>query len=225
MDTSLAFGTALLTAIAIGLGCGIGCGSISTPFIITKLLGDQKNSKESIFALLSFVFGKVITLVILGALTSIIGGEVLSLISGVLPFDLSIFFRLACILFGLSILYKTIKKKDKCASKCAGCNSGILEKPSLWKTQSYFLSGVLYALTPCPPLTAVLIYAVTINPLSAAILLAVFGLANSITPLVIYAPLTGYIVVRMKKEIPKYIGGVQILAGVLLIILGTGLIV
>lgn len=225
MDTSLAFGTALLTAIAIGLGCGFGCGSLSTPFIITKLLGDQKNSKESIFALLSFTLGKIVTLVMLGVLTSIIGGEVLGLISDILPFDLSIFFRLACILLGLSILYKSIKKKNKCASKCNGCGSVILKKTSIWKTPSYFLSGVLYALTPCPPLTAVLIYAVTINPLSSAILLAVFGLANSITPLIIYTPLTGYIVVRMKKEIPKYIGRIQILAGVLLIILGTGLVV
>lgn len=221
MDTSLALSTALISAVAVGLGCGVGCGSIATPFIITKLLGDQKDTKQSFFAYINFALGKIMTLIILGIVTSLIGSEIISILSHKLPFDLSIFFRIACIVFGLSIIYKTIKKSGKCHSKCKGCNEDI-KKASFWYTPSYFLSGALYALTPCPPLTFVLVYAATINPMAAALILAIFGLANSITPLLIYAPITGFIVIKMKQEICKFTTPIQVLAGIMLVVLGGG---
>lgn len=224
MDTSLALSTALLSAVALGLGCGVGCGSLATPFIITKLLGDQKDTKQSFFSLISFTLGKIITLIVLGILTSFIGNEIIGFLSDKLPFDLSMFFRIACIVFGLSVVYNTIKKDHKCPSKCKKC-SGNRKDSSLWYTPSYFISGALYALTPCPPLTAVLVYAATINPFAAALLLTVFGIANSITPLLIYAPVTGFIVIKMKQEISKFTGTIQVIAGIMLIVLGSGLIV
>ena len=217
MDSSLSLGAALLTAIVMGLGCGAGCGSLSTPFMITKILGDQKDVKQSFLSLLSFTFGKVLTMIILGVLTSMIGREVISLVARILPFDMNLFFGAACIIFGFSLILKKLKR-----NRCGSCRNHN-KRSALWYEPSYFLSGALLAIIPCVPLVSVLVYASAINTFSAALLLAVFGLANSLTPLFLYAPLTGFALSRMKKEIPEHLGKLQYIAAILLIILGGGM--
>lgn len=223
MDISLNLGAAFLTVIAMGLSCGIGCGSISTPFIITRVLGEEKNTKQSFKAVLFFTFGKILMLGFLGFSTSLLGIAVLNILMEALPFDVQYLFNILCFLFGCSIIYNAFKNKT-CFS-CNNCNADkkneIIKKLSSYN--SYLLSGAIYAFIPCVPLTASLAYSATISPFWGALLLVCFGFANSISSLLVYAPVTGWAVSKMKKEIPQFMKGIKVIAGGLLIVISTGI--
>lgn len=67
MTQAMIFSTVLLT----GAGCGVGCGSISTPFLISRMVGEQRGTKECMQASGLFLIGKLCMLSVLGLLSSL----------------------------------------------------------------------------------------------------------------------------------------------------------
>ncbi len=227
MSTSVIFSSALF----MGLTCSMGCGTVSTPFMLGSLLGDGGSISESRKAITLFSLGKVISLMLMGALASIFGGIVLTYIETLYP-DITIWIiRIATFLFGFKVLYATIKyeflpkKEDAEVSPCASCGgcsgaktscSGAI--PEKNKTpKSYFYAGLLYATIPCGPLLTCLTYASTMNLFLAVLLLGLFGIINSLIPVFFFASLVGMANTEFTENSAKFLKYIKLSGGLILI--------
>lgn len=210
MTLTMIFSSVLLT----GIGCGIGCGSISTPFLLSRMVGEQLDSKNCIRVSLLFLMGKTAMLALLGLLSALIGGTVLTCVQSIYPNVTKWIFRLLLICTAALLLFRTLRKPE-----CGHCKSCAADKSSRLLTLSYPLTGAIYAAIPCTPLVLALTYAATMKPVMAVLLLVGFGLVNSAIPVLLYAPLTGVIVKKIREEIPQLMKYVQFAAVVALLAL------
>lgn len=212
--------TIFLTVIIMGFGCGIGCGSVSTPILAGKMIGEARNTKQCMTATGIFSFGKILMYMILGLLSAIFGSIVGELLQTVYPKTIMNIFKIVNIIFGIMIIVNTLKK-NKCSS-CNSCRSNSVLMNN-HRDYSYFLIGIIYAVTPCSPLIIVLTYAAGMSIIQSLLLMLCFGIANSIFSVIIYAPIIGTIITSMKKEIYQYYKWIQVFAACVLI--GTSIFI
>ena len=210
MSTAMIFATVMTT----GLGCGIGCGSLSTPLIVGKMLGEARSKKDCMIATGIFSAGKILMYMLLGMLAAIFGSIIIDKIQELLPNVTQSIFRIVSIFFGTVIIRDAFKKQSCSSCKQCGTNHTILHK---FKDSSYFVIGLIYAVIPCSPLIIALTYSASMKPMLAALLMFCFGIVNSIFSVIIYAPIVGTIIDRMQVEIPQYYKWIQVLAGLMLI--------
>lgn len=210
MTQAMIFVTVLLT----GVGCGIGYGSISTPFLITRMVGEQRGAKECIQASGLFLIGKLCMLSALGLLSALLGGVVLTSIQSLYPNVTKWMFRALLFCTAALLLYHTLHKPS--CGQCQSCKTNLAGK---LLTASYPLAGAVYAAIPCAPLVLALGCAASMKPVAATALLVGFGLANSLVPLLLYAPLTGAVVKRLREQAPGLMKWIRCAAAVVLLAL------
>lgn len=210
MTLTVIFSSVLLT----GLGCSVGCGSISTPFLLSRMVGENRDPKSCIRVSLLFLLGKMGMLAFLGILSALIGGTVLTCLQSFYPSITKWIFRILVVCTAVLLLFGIVRKPG-----CEHCKSCAVNRTSCFLTLSYPLAGAVYAAIPCAPLVLALTYAATMKPVMAIFLLMGFGLANSVVPVLLYAPLTGMIIKRMRAEAPDFMKYVQLAAIMVLLIL------
>lgn len=208
MSVTMIFATVMMT----GLGCGVGCGSLSTPLLVGKMLGEARSKRGCMVATGVFSLGKILMYMALGVLAALFGSIVIEGIEEILPNIMQNVFRIVSVFFGLVIIRNAFKK-DKCSTckQCRGTNK-LLSK---FKDSSYFVIGLIYAVIPCSPLIIALTYAAGMDPVLASILMLCFGVVNSIFSVVIYAPIVGTIIGKMQEEIPQYYKWIQVFAALM----------
>ncbi|OOB78748.1 MAG: hypothetical protein ATN34_02500 [Epulopiscium sp. Nele67-Bin002] len=215
MSTSMIFSSILF----MGLTCSLGCSSVSTPFILGSLLGEGYDVQTSRKAMLLFSLGKVISLSFLGLLSAIFGSIVLTYVEQAYPNTTMWIVRIATLLLGIAILYSALKK-DACGSGCGSCPSskkcGSKSAPNIRK-KSYLFAGALYATIPCAPLVTTLTYASTMTPILAMALAGLFGVVNSIIPILFYASMVGLANTEFTRDAPKFVKYIKITGGIILI--------
>lgn len=153
-------------------------------------------------------------LAFLGASSALIGSAVLACIQSVYPGITKWIFRVLLVCTAVLLFYYTIRNPG-----CGHCKSCAADRAGRLLTLSYPLTGAVYAAVPCAPLVLALTYAAAMEPVMAVLLLVGFGVANSVVPVFLYAPLTGVIVNKMREEIPDLLKYVQFAAVVVLVIL------
>lgn len=259
--TMMIFGSMLF----LGFSCSIGCGSVSSSFILgSQIGGEDCNVKSCMRSVMEFSLGKIISLSIMGFLSSIFGMIVLDFVESVYPNSTVWIVRGFTCLLGISILYKFVKKefmenKEKksgnlmqsssdavetiekvetvenssCGSSCSSCSSCpsscgggdgkestmITAKNSAMKGK-FFWAGLLYATIPCGPLVACLTYASTMGPILGTLLLASFGVVNSIVPVCVHAAVIGQANTELTRDTPYLMKPLKVLGGGLLIYVG-----
>lgn len=205
-----------ITVMITGAGCGVACGSLSTPLLIGKMLGEEKTVKDCIKSTLTFAIGKITMYVFLGALSSKCGNIIINILQDIYPDMGKILFKIVSIIFAVIIIINTLKN-NKCSS-CGNCsNKKILFEKG--KNSSYFIIGLIYGIIPCSPLAIALTYAAGMNLFTSCMLMFFFGSANSIFSVIIYAPVVGKIISRMKEDLPGHYQWIQILAGIMIIVM------
>lgn len=211
MTTPMIFSSILV----MGLTCSLGCGSVNTPFILGSLLGDSLDIKLSRKAITLFSIGKITSLCILGLLSAIFGSIILEAIETSYPNSTIWIVRFVTFFFGARILY-TVFRKNPCSScsSCSSCKSA--NPPTIEKKGSYLVAGALYATIPCAPLITTLTYASTMTPILAVLLLLMFGIVNSVLPVIVYASMVGLANNEFLKEMPKYIDYIKVVGGIVL---------
>ncbi len=223
--------------IALGFGCSFGCGTVTTPFILGSLLAEGQDIKKSRQAMLLFSIGKVLSLSFMGLLASLFGSAVLSYVESIYPESTIWIVRTLTITFALWLLYSVLRK-DKCASckTCAGSANTSINIPtysSLYEEAKedeprnlaskvnkgfYFGTGALYSTIPCAPLLTALGYASTMSPPLAMLLLALFGIVNSLVPVFGFASIVGLANKEFKRDAPQYLKYIKISGSVILIL-------
>lgn len=207
MTTSMIF----LSIITLGLSCGLGCGSVTTPFLLGKLLGEGKDTKESMKAVGLFSVGKILVLSLLGMFAALLGIVVLDTIESIYPTSIVWITRVMTFLFGLVIIVSVFRKTN-----CGNCRNCTSKKIKIFDHTSYFVAGILYAIIPCTPLMTALTYANTMTPILGFLLLLTFGITNSIIPVLIYSPIIGTVNFKVLTDIYKFSKGLKLFGGLLL---------
>lgn len=150
----------------------------------------------------------------LGILSALIGGAVLTCLQSIYPNITKTLFRILLVCTAALLFFYIFRKPG-----CEHCKSCATNRYDRLITLSYPLTGAVYAAIPCAPLVLALTYAATMKPVMAVLLLVGFGVANSVVPVFLYAPLTGVIVKKIRSEAPNLIKYVQFAAIIVLLIL------
>jgi sulfite exporter TauE/SafE len=195
----------VLNALVLGFTYGIGPCTIScAPLVVPLIMASSKNKREGIVNSIIFSFGRVISYILLGFFSGLIG----STFNLFLPQKwLGAFF----IILGIAILFRI---QGKCILKSKLRITG----PSMAIT-----TGFIYGLGPCPPLIALLgLAAASKSALTGALMGLVFGLGTIISPIIILGFFSGWFAKQkeFKKVIPYVSGGFLILLGILYMIFG-----
>ncbi|WP_246637696.1 sulfite exporter TauE/SafE family protein [Crassaminicella profunda] len=216
------YGSPFMAAILIGLGCGFSCGSTSTVFLTTYIMGNENDTKKGFFSVIHFLLGKIMVMILLGLISSLMGTAIIGQNTTIGGFDSKIILNIVEIFTGIMILYKLFKKKSCCDKKsCSKTVTNKEKKERIIEHVPLWLAGVAYGMTPCYPLAVMLLFSATLTSLNACLLMLVFGIFNSISPVIIYGTMAGYFSKKMYKEIPQYVHLIQGMAAVIFIFVGV----
>lgn len=216
------YSSPFIAAILIGLGCGFSCGSTSTVFLTTYIMGNKNDSKKGFFSVIHFILGKIMVMILLGIISSFMGTAIIEENAAIGGFNPKILLNMVEIFTGSMILYKLFKKKSCCDKK--SCSKSVMnneKKGKVMENIPLWLAGVAYGMTPCYPLAMMLLFSATLSPMNACLLMLVFGIFNSISPVIIYGTMAGYFSKKMYKEIPQYMHLIQGMAAVIFIFIGV----
>ncbi len=209
----------IFSAVAVmGFGCSFGCGTITTPFILGSLLGEGTSIHASRKSIALFSLGKVLALASMGLVASLVGTTLLSSVETIYPQSTVWILRAVTVVFGLWLLYSAFFQKScNNTAACTSCRSQTSLPHTNVRKSFYFGVGALYATIPCVPLISALGYACTLSPILAILLMAVFGVVNSIVPVLGYASLVGLANAEFAQKAPMYIKYIRGAGGCILI--------
>ncbi len=212
----------IFSAVAVmGFGCSFGCGTITTPFILGSLLGEGNSIHNSRKSMVLFSLGKVVALAVMGLLASLLGATLLSSLEEIYPQSTAWLMRGVTLLFGAWLLYAVFFQKSCKDTGCGACSSHISPTRIPLRKGFYMGAGALYATIPCVPLLTTLGYASALPPALAMLLLAVFGVVNSIVPTLGYASLVGLANAEFAQKTPLFVKYIRAIGGCVLIFSAT----
>jgi len=209
----------LFTSIALTFSVGIGCGTCCSPFVSaflsTYVISHAAGAKKSLLVFTGFFGGKLLSVSTLCLAASLLGRQFISEDGriGTFPYWLAV--RLLLCVFGVFMACRWFYEQKKGAGQCGHCG-GCGDKAKLYPV---FIAGILYGITPCPPLLIMLGYAATLSVSTAAVAGASFGLASMVGPALMLAVILGLLSRRVRAEIPDFLRWFRLVSYVLLVIL------
>jgi hypothetical protein len=182
----------ILQAITLGFLYGIGpCTLSCAPLVVPLIMATAKNSKQGIWLSLIFSFGRVLSYMLLGALTGFLGYILIKLISKKV---LGVFL----ILIGVLLFFKI---QNRCILK------------SKIKITSFSIAlgtGFVYGLAPCQPLLGLMaLTAASSSAITGLLMGLAFGIGTIISPIIILGFFSGWFAKQKEfKNIIPYVSGV-----------------
>jgi len=210
-----------LQVFGIGFSFGVAgpCFLVCTPILLTYIVGRQERWTEAVVDITLFLFGRLCAYVILGTLAGL-SGYYLRRLSGS---DIISYFNLASgalsIILGVFILFH--KDIPECAHKRPHNN--------IYDFGSVLALGFLIGISPCVPLTALLLEIALIsnNALEGASYAFSFGLGTFISGIIVVGVLAGILKGFAQKMIHSKTANLlfKALCSALLFVFGLKLIV
>jgi cytochrome c biogenesis protein CcdA len=210
--------TAYGSALTIGLLAGAThCSLVCAPLLTTLVMGRGEGARDGLLAWLWLGCGRIVGCGLLGALSYVCGrllGE----------FGIAPWWRngaIGLLLLGLAVvMFRSARTvgdgRQKCGKKTRGAASGDLRWPML-------LAGGVLATVPCPPLLGVLGLGLTRpSAWQGALLLSLFGLGSSLSPLLVLCAGAGWFGRRLHRAAPHYRPLFRRTAAAVLLLLGIG---
>jgi sulfite exporter TauE/SafE len=193
----------ILQAISLGFLYGIGpCTLSCAPLVVPLIMSTAKNSKHGVWLSLVFSFGRVLSYILLGALTGFLGYVLIKVVSKKI---LGIFL----IILGILLFFKI---QNKCILK---------SKIKISSSSIALGTGFIYGMAPCQPLIALLgLTAASSSAFTGLLMGLAFGIGTIISPIIILGFFSGWFAKQKEfKEIIPYVSGVfLIIMGLIYII-------
>ena len=210
-----------LGAFTGGLLYGLAvCTASCLPVVAGYIAGVGSGFKKSVKITAIFNSGRILAYALIGALIGLFGGLLRFFVSdtAISPFQVysSLAFGVVTVIIGGWLIWKAQKPTCECniqntappTSKCGrfGVNFGA------------FTLGLTRGLVICPPLIALLAYALPFASIAGTVGIAVlFGLGTAISPMLILGGVTGWLL----SKAPLFRKWVSIAGGAILIALGV----
>ncbi|MBP2656431.1 MAG: hypothetical protein H6Q73_4000 [Firmicutes bacterium] len=195
----------LIATIGAGLSCAFACGPLLTFFLGSWISVSDSDHRKGFLTVLQFLIGKSAVYMAAVAFSSIAGAEIQKKAMFLLGSKADIAFNIFLILLGGYFLFKVLHQK-----KCHTCKSSCGITDFNVTPLKVMLAGAAYALTPCYPMTVLMINAAMLPLTGALILGAAFSIASCINPLLFIGMFSGRMSQEMRKEISNAIQYFQI---------------
>lgn len=207
--------TSIALAFSVGIGCGTCCSPFVSAFLSTYVISHAAGTKRSLLAFAGFFGGKLLSVSALCLAASLLGRQFIGTDGkiGMFPYWLAV--RLLLCAFGVFMIGRWFyeqKSGSKQCGHCGGCEAQAKLYPML-------IAGVLYGITPCPPLLMMLGYSAALSASAAMVTGASFGLASMVSPVLMLAAILGLLSKRVRAEIPGFLRWFRLASYVLLVIL------
>lgn len=210
-----------LGAFAGGLLYGLAvCTASCLPVLAGYIAGVGSGFKKSVKLTVIFNSGRVLAYALIGALIGLFGGLLRFFVSdaAISPFQIysSIGFGIVTIVIGGWLICKSQKPSCECnVQNGAKVSTGKVGKFGV--DFGAFTLGLTRGLVICPPLIALLIYALPFaNPAGTIGIAVLFGLGTTISPMLLLGGVTGWLL----SKAPLFRKWVSIAGGAVLVVLG-----
>ena len=214
-----------LGAFAGGLLYGLAvCTASCLPVLAGYIAGVGSGFKKSVKITAIFNSGRILAYALIGALIGLFGGLLRIFVSDatISPFQVysSLAFGIVTVIIGTWLIWKARKPSCDCNVQSVPIAGG---KPGRFGVDfGAFTLGLTRGLVICPPLIALLAYALPFaNPIGTVGIAVLFGVGTAISPMLILGGVTGWLL----SKAPLFRKWVSIAGGVILIALGIVAIV
>lgn len=208
-----------VTAFCVGISCGTCCSPFVGAFLSTYILSHEKGVQKSTGTFLGFFLGKLLGILGLCITASGIGRQFVDErgFVGVFPFRLAV--QALMSLFGIYMAVRwlwEIRGKDAACGHCAERRTKGRQKRMMFPI---VVAGILYGVTPCPPLILILGYCAGLTILESSVTAVCFGMAGILSPLIMLMLILGILSNKIRVEIPGFLKWFRLASYVLLIVL------
>ncbi len=214
LDILQGFGSIYIGVLVMGFFYGLTLCSFSCiPLIGPYIFGTQGGFRRGFDATAVFVLSRVVAYTLLGGLSGLIGSVVLERI------DSGWLFTVAGGLILLIGGWVIFKPNSSCRK------TGHVQGPVRRTWVHMMTMGFSTSLVPCLPLYAVLFYAATTQSfLTGSLLAMMFGIGTSASPIYYIGGAAGWLSKKIRNEIPRHIGLLRIISGMILALFGIRLL-
>ncbi len=216
-----------LTAFASGLLYGlVACTSTCLPYLASYIASIGSGFKKSVLITLTFNSGRIAAYALIGAVIGVFSGVLWLFIdrTAVSPFQAysSMAFSLVTILIGAILLYRARKPGCDPSLEVSINRISMSQKTSRRFDAGAFTLGLSRGLVLCPPLIALLLYAVPFgNPVDSTVFAVLFGLGTTISPMLLLGGVTGWLL----NKAPLLRTWIAIAGAIALILLGISTLI
>jgi len=207
-----AFGTGLLYGLAF-------CTSACLPYVACYIAGVGAGFRRSVLITLSYNSGRITAYAVVGGIVGSLSAlfRIATSETSLQPLQeySSIAFGIVTIILGAHIIVKS--RSNSCELQDAEKNQSN-KNIGRFDIRAFSL-GLSRGLVVCPALAALLIYSLAFGtPIDSLILAILFGLGTALSPLILLAGATGWLL----NKAPLFRKWIALLGGGILIILGSG---
>ncbi|MCL2359618.1 MAG: sulfite exporter TauE/SafE family protein [Nitrososphaerota archaeon] len=198
------------------------CTASCLPIVAGYIAGVGSGFKGSVKITLLFNSGRILAYALIGAIAGLFGGFLQAFVSetAIAPFQIysSFVFGAVTIIIGVMVLLKARKPSCDCSGQDAKKLSETKKRSRFGVNFGAFSLGLTRGLILCPPLVALLLYAMPFTSPAGSVSIAVlFGLGTVISPLLLLAGVTGWLL----SKAPLFQKWISVAGGVVLILLGV----
>ncbi|MBW1963349.1 MAG: sulfite exporter TauE/SafE family protein [Deltaproteobacteria bacterium] len=207
------------TSLFMGIAAGLGhCGVVCTPFVSTYIMGSREGSMAGLNSFITFTVGKVFMCGVLGLAAGCIGTAFLN--TGNLRY-VSTIHGAVMISIGLLMLIGPVCLRCEKTEEKNRMPGFLLRRFTFNSTTHLFVMGMAFAVIPCQPMGAMLLYSLRMpSVISSSILMILFGIGTAISPLIIISAAAGWFSKKIKSKAPHHRMLFQRVSGMILILLG-----
>lgn len=192
------------------------CTASCLPYIASYIAGTGAGFRQSVKVTLIFNSGRVAAYALIGAAIGLLKVIISDQLLSAFQIYSSIAFAIVTVIIGVMILWKSKSNRKSCPTEtAAGSASG---RHGRGVNFGAFSLGLSRGFVLCPPLVAILIYAVTFaTPFDSFALAFLFGLGTALSPIILLGGATGWLL----NKAPLLRKWIAIGGACLLILLGV----
>jgi sulfite exporter TauE/SafE len=193
-----------MAAVAVGLSCGTACSPLVNLFLTTYTLARFNSIRQGFRAFGYFLVGKIAIGSVLALLSAVLGRAVIGKDGRLAGIDLRLVLDGCLILTGIFLLAEVFWRNsataacNDCGAPCRRRAGGPVGVTGRW---ALIAMGLAYGLTPCTPRLLFLLMVAMLTPVQAVGAGLVFGIANSVPTLLIFAVLVGFVSPKIQQDL------------------------
>ncbi|UCC58714.1 MAG: sulfite exporter TauE/SafE family protein [Candidatus Bathyarchaeum sp.] len=208
-----------LASLALGLLYGLTfCTSVCLPYVASYIAGIKAGFRRGVTVTAIYNSGRIAAYAVIGSLAGLFKFFVSGTFLESYQQFSSIIFGFVVIFIGISIFFKKTSG-DTCMVKDLE-PQGILKSVKQRFDVRAFSMGFTRGFVLCPPLIALLLYAVTFSQANCTLLAVLFGLGTALSPLLFLGGVVGWLL----EKAPDFRKWISILGGIILVLLGISVL-
>jgi len=204
-----------LASLILGLLYGLTfCASACLPYIISYIAGIGAGFRKGVIVTTIYNSGRIVAYAIIGTIVGLLSTVISEEFFSSYQQYSSIAFGAIIIFVGATILLKKSGTTCNCAEQKPD-RLGISKLTSRFDLRAFSM-GVTRGLILCPPLIALLLYAVTFSQVNCTIMAVLFGVGTALSPLLFLGGATGWLL----NKAPLFTKWLSRIGGVALVVMG-----